>query len=257
MTAIQSDQLNTANPSQGTWNQQNQLGTTLDGRGNVVGGVDATALLQPSVGGRRDDAIAIDGNATNEGTRQQTQSSTGQPLFVDTLDSTAGVQVTRERTAELDQRTGQYFVQADQLVFTTGSADDQVKVTQGDNGALSFDVNGEQYDVELAQGQQLTIRTGDGSDTIDIDPSVQVNFIIEAGAGNDSVQGGGGNDRIDGGTGNDTIDTGGGFNYVFGGSGDDRIVGGNDDNTLYGGDGADTITGGTGTDYIELSLIHI
>src|SRR3546814_20790378 len=74
--------------------------------------------------------------------------------------------------------------------------------------SLRFDVNGEEYDVALAQGQQLTVRTGDGNDNIEIDPSVSVNFIIEAGAGDDAIQGGGGNDRIDGGQGNDSIDTG-------------------------------------------------
>src|SRR3546814_866762 len=124
-------------------------------------------------------------------------------------------------------------------------------VTQGENGQLRFDVNGEEYDVALARGQQLTVRTGDGNDNIEIDPSVKVNFIIEAGDGDDTIQGGGGNDRIEGGAGNDAIDTGEGVNYAFGGSGEDIITGGDDNNTLYGGDGIDTISGGRGNDYIE------
>lgn len=213
-----------------------------------VGTVDQTRV---DANGRREQATQIDGNASNTGTREQTESATGQPLFVDKLGNTSNVEITRERTAELDPRSGQYYVLADQLVFKTGAGDDQVKVTQGDNGQLRFDVNGEEYDVALAQGQQLTVRTGDGNDNIDIDPSVTVNFIIEAGAGDDTIQGGAGNDRIDGGEGNDIIDTGAGFNYAFGGSGDDRITGGDMNNTLYGGDGNDTITGGKGNDYIE------
>jgi Ca2+-binding RTX toxin-like protein len=213
--------------------------------------IDTIGGAQVAANERRGNATQIDGDATNAGTREQTQSETGQPLFIDKLGNTAQVEITRERTGELDQRSGQYYVLADQLVFKTGNSDDQVKVTQGENGNLSFDVNGEQYDVKLAQGQQLTVRTGGGNDNIEVDPSVKVNFIIEAGDGDDSIQGGAGNDRIDGGAGNDRIDTGAGFNYVSGGAGDDAIVGGDENNTLYGGDGIDTITGGKGNDYIE------
>ena len=237
-------------PQNGVWDQpdsQNSLfNPSLDGP-REVRTVDNTRVAADE---RRGNATEIDGNATNTGTREQTESATGQPLFIDKLGNTANVEITRERTAEADG-SGQYYVLADQLVFKTGNGDDKVKVTQGDNGSLSFDVNGEQYDVKLAQGQQLTVRTGDGNDNIEIDPSVQVNFIIEAGAGEDTIQGGAGNDRIDGGGDNDTIDTGAGFNYVFGGSGDDAIKAGDDNNTLYGGDGVDTITGGKGNDYIE------
>lgn len=237
-------------PQNGVWDQPDSqhslFNPSLDGP-REVGTIDNTRVAADE---RRGNATEIDGNATNTGTREQTESATGQPLFIDKLGNTANVEITRERTAEADG-SGQYYVLADQLVFKTGNGNDKVKVTQGDNGNLSFDVNGEQYDVKLAQGQQLTVRTGDGNDDIQVDPSVQVNFIIEAGAGEDTIQGGAGNDRIDGGDGNDKIDTGAGFNYVFGGSGDDAIAGGDDNNTLYGGDGVDTIAGGKGNDYIE------
>ena len=247
---VQLDRPTDANPTQGTWSPQDRLLTPLDGAGRI-GGVQNVGLAGAEAAGRRDGAIDIDGSAENAGTREQTKSSTGQPLFIDKLGSSAGVEVTRERTAELDPRSGRYYVRADQLVFKTGSADDQVKVTRGDNGQLRFDVNGEQYDVTLAQGQQLTVRTGAGNDTIDVASDVKVNLIVEAGDGNDTIHGGGGNDRLDGGNGDDIITGGGGFNYVNGGSGDDTITGGDDDNTLYGGDGVDTITGGKGNDYIE------
>jgi Ca2+-binding RTX toxin-like protein len=240
----------TSRPTAGVWDQPGQRALfNPEARGPLE--VDAVGRAEVAANGRRDGATEIDGNASNSGTREQTQSATGQPLFVDKLGNTANVEITRERTAELDPRSGQYYVLADQLVFKTGSGDDKVKVTQGDNGQLRFDVNGEQYDVSLAQGQQLTVRTGEGNDTIDIDPSVDVNFIVEAGDGDDVVKAGAGDDRIDGGAGNDIIDTGAGFNYAFGGSGDDAITGGDANNTLYGGDGVDTITGGKGNDYIE------
>jgi hypothetical protein len=234
-------------PTPSVWDQPDRLGVLNQTAGpNEVGTVTAADVRADA---QRGNATQIDGSATNTGTREQTTSATGQPLFVDKLGNTKNVEITRERTAELDQ--GQYYVQADQLVFKTGNTDDQIKVTPGTNGNLSFDVNGEQYDVKLAQGQQLTIRSGDGNDTIDIDPSVKVNLIVEAGAGEDTINGGGGNSRIDGGDGDDTIKTGDGFNYVFGGSGDDSITAGSGSNTLYGGDGTDTITGGAGNDYIE------
>lgn len=242
---------NTAAQQSSVWgNQHAQDGQTVFDP-SLKGANEVTTVDQSRVdaNGRRDQATEIDGNASNTGSREQTTSSTGQPMFIDKLGSTANVEITREFTTE--EQGGQYYIQADQLVFTTGSGDDQVKVTQGDNGQLRFDVNGEEYDVSLAQGQQLTVRTGDGNDNIEIDSSVSVNFIIEAGAGEDTIQGGSGNDRIDGGEGNDVINTGNGFNYVFGGSGDDSIVAGDGGNTLYGGDGNDSITGGQGNDYIE------
>ncbi len=238
-------------PQNGVWDQPGQrslFNPSLGGPQEVHNIRD----IEVEGGGRRSNATEIDGNATNTGTRVQTKSETGQPLFIDKLGNTAQVEITREFTTELNPRSGDYSILADQLVFKTGNGDDQVKVTQGQNGGLSFDVNGEQYDVQLAKGQQLTVRTGAGNDNIEIDPSVTVNFIIEAGAGDDTIQGGGGNDRIDGGAGSDTINTGAGFNYVFGGSGDDLITAGKtSSNTLYGGDGADTITGGNGNDYLE------
>ena len=237
-------------PRSGVWDQPGQRSLFNPALGGPQD-VSAVGTTQVQADASRGEATQIDGNATNTGTREQTKSTSGQPLFVDKLGNTAQVEITRERTAELDPRSQQYAVLADQLVFKTGDGNDKVQVTQGKDGNLSFDVNGEQYDVKLAQGQQLTVRTGGGNDTIDIDPSVKVNFIIEAGDGDDAIQGGGGNDRIDGGAGNDRIDTGAGFNYVSGAAGDDVIQAGDDNNTMYGGDGNDTITGGKGNDYIE------
>jgi hypothetical protein len=239
-----------AQQQNGIWDQPDSQRSLFDPSLGGPQEVRAVGNTQVDANAQRGNATEIDGNATNTGTRVQTQSETRQPLFVDKLGNTRNVEITRERTAE-DDGSGQFAVLADQLVFKTGDGNDKVQVTQGQDGNLSFDVNGEQYDVKLAQGQQLTVRTGGGNDSIDIDPSVKVNFIIEAGEGDDTIQGGAGDDRIDGGGGNDKIDTGGGFNYVFGGSGDDAITGGDNNNTLYGGDGIDTITGGKGNDYIE------
>ncbi len=234
--------------SAGVWDQPDANASINRTAGpNEVQTIGATDVAGDA---RRGAATDIDGNSTNTGTRTQTTSSSGQPLFVDKLGNTANVEITRERTAEDDGR-GNFSVLADQLVFKTGDTADRISLTSAKDGNLSFDVNGEQYDVKLAPGQQLTVRSGAGDDTISVDPSVTVNLIIEAGDGADTVKGGSGNDRIDGGGGNDTITTGSGFGYVFAGAGDDSITAGSGPNTLYGGDGVDTITGGAGTDYIE------
>src|SRR5690606_19140514 len=133
------------------------------------------------------------------------------------------------------------------------AGNDRVQVTQNANGSLNFDVNGESYEVELARGQEITIRAGDGDDTIEVDAGVSVNFVIEGGEGNDVIDAlGSGDNRIAGGAGNDVIQVGSGNNYVEGGAGDDAItVLGEGRNVLYGGAGNDAISGGQGIDYID------
>ena len=196
-------------------------------------------------------ATRIDGDATNSGSRTQTETTDGKPVLVDPLHESPEVSITRERTAV--EEGGQLYAVSDQLVFTTGAGDDRVQVTQNPNGSLNFDVNGESYEVELAQYQEITIRAGDGNDTIQVDSGVTVNFVIEGGEGNDTIAAlGSGDNRIFGGAGDDEISVGTGNNYVYGGAGDDAIsVLGDGRNVLYGGDGNDTITGGQGIDYID------
>ncbi len=207
----------------------------------------------PSAGPRPVDTAAtrVDGNATNEGTRTQESTVDGKPVLIDQLHESPGVSITRERTAV--EQGGQYYVADDQLVFTTGNSNDRVQVTQNENGSVNFDVNGETYEVDLARGQEITIRAGDGDDTIEVDAGVSVNFVIEGGEGNDVIDAlGSGDNRIAGGAGNDVIQVGSGNNYVEGGAGDDTItVLGEGRNVLYGGAGDDAISGGQGIDYID------
>lgn len=161
------------------------------------------------------------------------------------------VDITREQTLA-EAGFGQTYVSSDQVVLTTkGGADDNVQVTQRDDGTLDIDVNGETHAVRLGEGQELTIRTGAGDDVINVAPNVKVNIVAEGGAGNDTITTGAGDDRIDAGEGNDIVDAGEGRNDIFGNSGDDQLTGGSGTNIIYGGDGADTITAGTGTNYLE------
>ncbi len=202
-------------------------------------------------GGADAGATRIDGEATNEGGRTRSQTTDGKPVLIDPLHQSAEVTITRERTAV--EQGGQLYAVSDQLVVATGNGNDSVRVTPGSNGALALEVNGEQYALDLAAGQEITIRGGDGDDTIEVAEGVTVNFVIESGDGDNTITApGAGDDRITGGAGSDTITVGAGNNYVDGGAGDDTIrVDGAGRNVLYGGDGADRITAGRGFDYVD------
>ncbi|MBD7988069.1 hypothetical protein H9645_08510 [Luteimonas sp. Sa2BVA3] len=193
-----------------------------------------------------EDGRKIDGSAENAGERTQRSTPDGKPIVVDPLHSGNGVDIARERTVA----DGSY-VSSDQLVLTTGARDDVIGVKQRDDGTLDVNVNGENFEVKLDQGQELTIRAGAGDDVIEVAPNVKVNIVVEGGAGDDSITTGGGDDRIDGGAGNDTIFSGAGRDDVFGNTGNDVITGGEGVNILHGGDGDDEITAGSGTNFVE------
>lgn len=193
----------------------------------------------------RNSAIAIDGSATNSGERTTRSTPDGKPIQVDPLHRDAQVEVARERTV------ADGYVSSDQVVFTTGAGDDSVGVTQRDDGTLDVTVNGESYEVGLAEGQELTIRAGAGNDTIEVAPNVRVNIVVEGGDGDDAITTGAGDDRIDAGAGNDVIASGAGRDDVFGNSGNDTITGGEGVNVVYGGDGDDELIAGSGTNFLE------
>lgn len=255
--SVQLDSSNPTSALQG--NQSNVWEQPLDQASRIDRNELVSVPFDPDAGqvrgpGERTDGMAatrINGDATNEGSRSQTETTDGKPVLVDPLHESAEVSITRERT--VGNHGGQLYAVSDQLVFTTGAGNDQVQVTQGPNGNVNFDVNGETYEAELAQFQEITIRSGDGDDNIAIDSGVTVNFVIEGGEGDNEISAlGSGDDRIFGGEGNDTITVGEGNNYVYGGAGDDTIsVLGDGRNVLYGGAGNDTITGGQGIDYID------
>src|SRR5690349_9123838 len=89
---------------------------------------------------RRSDAASdtstiIDGNATNAGQRTTRQTTDGKTITVDPLESNRNVTIARERTLA-DAGGGQQYVSSDQLVFTTGNADDKVQVARNSDGSL-------------------------------------------------------------------------------------------------------------------------
>lgn len=192
-------------------------------------------------------AIGIDGGSNNTNGRTQTSTPDGKPVVSDPLHSDGQIEVTRERTQ------AQGYISRDQVVFTTGTGDDNVGVTQRDDGMLDVSVNGESYEVRLTQGQELTLRTGAGNDTIQVASNVKVNVVVDGGDGNNDITvEGDGDNRISSGDGDDTINvTGSGRNDIHTTGGTNEIRGGSGENVIYGGNGSDTIHAGSGTNYIE------
>lgn len=212
--------------------------------------VAAPTPVEPAPRAAADDAIAVDGNAT--GTRLPSgQTPDGKTIRTSQLPQGEQAGITREQTIA-EAGFGQTYVSSDQLVVTTqGTGNDDVQVTQRDDGTLDVSVNGESYEMRLAENQELTLRTGAGNDTINVAPNVKVNIVVDSGAGDDTITTGAGDDRIDAGAGNDTISTGAGRDDIFGNTGNDKIEAGAGDDVVYGGDGDDTMLGNDGVDFLE------
>lgn len=197
-----------------------------------------------------DTSTRIDGNATNEGAQRLADAADGKPILVDPLHQDGDISIERERTLVADGRGG-YYVSSDQLVLRTGDADDRITVANNSDGSLALDVNGKDFQLEMAAQQILTVHAGDGNDVIEVAPDVTVNMIVHGGAGDDIITTGAGDDIVHGGDGNDTIRTGAGNDYVEGGNGNDWIHAGAGNNVVYGGDGHDTLMAGNGDNYLD------
>ncbi|WP_181699346.1 M91 family zinc metallopeptidase [Nocardia sp. GTS18] len=147
------------------------------------------------------------------------------------------------------------------VVIKTGEGDDKVEVHEDpQTHVVTVTVNGQKYEYEGQQAQNITIFTEGGNDTINVDPGTQVGLKLEGGAGNDKIQGGGGKDYINGaggddilggGTGDDVVYGGDGNDTMFGGDGNDYLEGSAGDDTVFGGFGNDTVSGGLGNDRLQ------
>ncbi|MFC4726653.1 M91 family zinc metallopeptidase [Coralloluteibacterium thermophilus] len=193
--------------------------------------------------------VTVDGNGSNAAERTQTETPDGKPVVTDVLHRGSEVVVQREQT--LTEYGGRYYLASDQLTLVTGDDADSIQVSQGANGALAVDVNGQRIDLRLAQGQELQIRAGGGDDVIVVAPDVGVNTVVRAESGDNTIATGGGSDRIFTGSGNDTIDAGAGDNYVVSHGGSNTIVAGDGNNVIYGGSGSDEVRVGNGRNYID------
>jgi VCBS repeat-containing protein len=75
-------------------------------------------------------------------------------------------------------------------------------------------------------------------------------IVVDAGNGNDVVNGTGGEDRLSGGNGNDILYGLDGHDFLSGGNGNDSLYGGTGNDVLHGDNGDDWLDGGAGNDVL-------
>jgi Ca2+-binding RTX toxin-like protein len=145
---------------------------------------------------------------------------------------------------------------SDDLVITVNGTLQTIRVT-GHFASESELASGQGVEqIEFADGQildpvaiaQQAILGTAGNDYIVGHP---VGNVIDAGRGDDYVQGGNWHDTVHGGTGQDTVYGGQGDDQLFGEDGDDALLGGGSNDSLYGGLGNDSLWGDEFEDYLD------
>lgn len=134
-----------------------------------------------------------------------------------------------------------YDFSNNRFIINTGNGDDKVEVrVDPATGERTVVINGGSYSVP--DGMAITVRAGEGDDTITVPAGTRVNLVLLGGEGDDKITGGDGNERILAGDGDD---------IVAGNAGADAISGGADNDTVTGGSGDDTVAGDSGNDNID------
>lgn len=150
-----------------------------------------------------------------------------------------------------------------ELLHARGNIDpSMIPDIEGNSIVLTDPVTGEQRVLHHVIGPGYEIVRIEGTDGNDI---IQVNIDgpsithVDAGAGDDTIEGSPERDIILGGDGNDTINGNAGDDWINGGTGNDTIhgnggldliYGGDDNDTLYGDEQEDAIYGGMGDDFL-------
>ena len=237
---------------------------TIDGEG----GADTITL-----GAGKDileyDAAADSTGSTKDNITDFTQ-STINAVTTDTVTAGDSVNI---NFGTLDNTANTFTLSDKGDVANAGLAGAAIDGVQGsfvfavDSSTVYLDFNGD----GLLNASDLQI-TFDGLETFH---SNDINAIVTAGTGGDTLTGGNGDDSLTGGSGDDSI-TGGygadvivsadGADVVSGGGGADTITdaagaatitGGAGNDTITGGTGIDSITAGTGDDLIDLSGVLV
>ena len=138
-------------------------------------------------------------------------------------------------------------------------------ITEGTKGTDVLRVNAPQGDVVFSSAGHDHVRSGDGSDALDLGSGNDRAFagagddillggrgadFLRAGKGDDWVSGGNARDQLFGHQGNDYLDGGIGGDQIYGGMGDDFILGGDGVDVLVGGSGDDILNGQSGNDFL-------
>src|SRR5712691_2096893 len=95
----------------------------------------------------------------------------------------------------------------------------------------------------------LTVNAGAGNDTVE--GSDDFGDVLNGGTGNDKICGGGGDDKITGGDNDDSINGQAGDDLLNGNQGNDKLLGGDGQDVMFGGNGFDTMSGGDGDDTLH------
>jgi hypothetical protein len=144
-------------------------------------------------------------------------------------------------------------------LFIDGTAGSDSLSVRAVDSRLQVRLNGGLSSFAAADVSTIQIQTFDGADVVDL-AGLSVPSYVNAGAGNDLVQGGGANDSLTGAAGKDSLLGGAGDDLLQGGNtadilrgeaGNDRLLGGAGDDKLYGGAGADRYDGGDGEDFAD------
>ena len=102
--------------------------------------------------------------------------------------------------------------------------------------------------------EQLGIQGLGGNDVLEVvitDPLAGKNFVLDGGAGDDTLRGGAGRDVLRGGTGDDKLFGEGNEDVLYGDEGRDELDGGAGVDLVYAGPGGDTVLGGDGREIIR------
>ena len=135
-------------------------------------------------------------------------------------------------------------------VFGNGGADTITLadglIENGGNQAARYVVDaGNGNDTVNGSSYGDLIYGGNGSDTLNGNGG---DDVLYGGNGRDFLYGGAGSDKLYGDAGNDELYGGGGNDELYGGAGNDRLFGGGGRDILDGGAGNDIYTGGAGAD---------
>jgi Ca2+-binding RTX toxin-like protein len=110
-----------------------------------------------------------------------------------------------------------------------------------------FKITGEGTDTIYDDLENIIINTGASANKINVSPFFGT-AMIDAGAGDDTIQTGKGNDLLAGNLGNDSLNGGAGADILMGNEGNDTLIGGDGDDYLSGGSGNNVYMGGAGAD---------
>ena len=155
-------------------------------------------------------------------------------VFTALLDESAGARSVRWSATRIGGGSQVQFLNNQTLMITGSPGSDSISVTLDNNEIVSV-VNGQTTRVSSAGVTRVRIDTFGGNDSITIDAGTGIDALIDAGDGNDTLQGGTGNDTLIGGNGQDSIN---------GGTGNDLLLA--RDNSV------DTLVGGGGDDVAEV-----